>query len=266
MLQNIVIGQYVPVESPIHRLDARSKILAVLLMAVVVFLANDVMTNAILVAFVGLLVLLSRVPLRFFIKGMLPIFILIAFTFVLHALFTNEGNVLFTVLGFSIYSGGIIQGLFIAIRIGALVVVASLLTLTTSPIDLTDGFEAYLRPFKRFGVPSHEIALMMAISIRLIPTLLLEADRILKAQSARGADFTKGTLKTRLNTMTAFIIPLFVRSFKRAEDMATAMDARGYRGGEGRTKLRVLKWQGKDTVAIICIVLFGCTLFMLRYV
>ncbi|GAK04761.1 transmembrane component of general energizing module of ECF transporters [Geomicrobium sp. JCM 19037] len=264
MLQNIVIGQYIPVKSPLHRLDSRSKILALLLMAVIVFFANDAVTNSMLVGAIVIFVLLSRVPLKFFLKGMLPIFILIFFTFFLHAFFTNEGEVLFTFLGWSIYSGGLVQGFYIAVRIGSLVIIASLLTLTTSPIDLTDGFEAYLRPFKKIGVPSHEIALMMAISIRLIPTLLLEADRILKAQSARGADFTEGSLKTRLNTMTAFIIPLFVRSFKRAEDMATAMDARGYRGGEGRTKLRVLKWKLRDTIAIIIVITLGVLLWMAR--
>ncbi|QQK74364.1 energy-coupling factor transporter transmembrane protein EcfT [Salicibibacter cibarius] len=264
MLQNIVIGQYVPVSSPMHRLDARAKLLCLLALAGIVFLANEFWSYSALLAAVGSFVLLSRVPLKFFLKGLLPVFILVIFTFFLHAFFTNEGQVLFTILGFSVYSGGIEQGVFIAVRIGALVVFASLLTLTTTPIDLTDGFEYFLRPFKRFGLPAHEMSLMMSISIRLIPTLLLEADRILKAQAARGADFTKGSLKTRLETMTAFIIPLFVRSFKRAEDMATAMDARGYRGGEGRTKLRVLKWRVQDTVACMTVIGVGVVLVLLR--
>ncbi|MBB6451492.1 energy-coupling factor transport system permease protein [Geomicrobium halophilum] len=264
MLQNIVIGQYVPVTSPLHRLDSRSKLISLLALAVIVFLANEFWSYLALLATVVLFVALSRVPLRFFVKGLFPVFILIVFTFLLHAFFTNEGYVLFSILGFSIYSGGIEQGVFIAIRIGSLVILASLLTLTTKPIDLTDGFEFFLRPFKRFGLPAHEMALMMSISIRLIPTLLLEADRIMKAQAARGADFTKGTMKTRLETMTAFIIPLFVRSFKRAEDMATAMDARGYRGGEGRTKLRVLQWRLQDTIACIVVGGVGVVLAILR--
>ncbi|SDJ08248.1 energy-coupling factor transporter transmembrane component T family protein [Natribacillus halophilus] len=264
MLQNIVIGQYIPVDSPLHRLDSRAKILCLLALAVIVFLANEFWSYTALVTTVILFVVLSRVPLKFFLKGLLPIFILIIFTFFLHAFFTNEGAVLFSVLGFSVYSGGIEQGVYISVRIGSLVVFASLLTLTTTPIDLTDGFESFLRPFKRFGLPAHEMALMMSISIRLIPTLLLEADRILKAQAARGADFAKGSLRTRLETLTAFIIPLFVRSFKRAEDMATAMDARGYRGGEGRTKLRVLKWRARDTIACIIVAGVGVVLALLR--
>ena len=208
--------------------------------------------------------MISGVPLRYILKGMYPILILIVGTFLLHAFLTQEGEVIATVGAFSVYSGGIEQGLFIGLRLFFLVLVTSLLTLTTSPIDLTDGLEQMLQPLKRFGVPAHEVALMMSIAIRFIPTLFQEAEKIIKAQTARGAKFNSGSMKQRTQAMISLLVPLFIRAFKRAEDLALAMEARGYNGGEKRTKLRALTWRRKDTIACLIVAVSAVLLFFFQ--
>lgn len=264
MLEKMIFGRFIPGQSFIHRLDPRSKLLFVLLFVFAVFLANNVATYALLLAFTLLVIAASRIRLYFLLNGLKPILILIIFTFVMHLFFTREG-VLLVDWGFiKIYEEGLRQGIFISLRFLVLVLITSILTLTTSPISITDGMEDLLGPFKRFKLPVHELALMMSISLRFIPTLMDETDKILKAQLARGSDISSGTLKERVRAVIPLLVPLFVSAFKRAEDLAVAMEVRGYKGGEGRTRYRQLKWDFRDTTAMIVLVILVSSLYFLR--
>ncbi|QQE74709.1 energy-coupling factor transporter transmembrane protein EcfT [Brevibacillus composti] len=246
MLQNIAIGQYVPGHSFLHRADPRSKMLFIILFAFLVFMANNATTYVILLAFTAMLILLSRLSMVYILKSLRPVWILVLFTVVLHLLITKGGDVYFRWGWFSIEEQGVTQAIFISLRVSLLVLVSSLLTLTTSPIDLTEGLERLLGPFGRVGVPVHEIALMMSIALRFIPTLMEETDKIMKAQMARGANFTSGNLIRRAQNLIPIVIPLFISAFRRAEELALAMEARGYRGGVGRTRLRKLTLGWRD--------------------
>lgn len=256
MLQNIAIGQYVPGQSFLHRADPRSKLLFIIFFATLVFLANNAVSNAILVGFTLFTALLSRLSLSYIVKSLKPVWLLLLFTVVLHIFITKGGAVYFQWGWFTIEEEGIRQAIFISLRLGLLVLISSLLTLTTSPIDLTEGLERLLGPFGRIGVPVHEIALMMSIALRFIPTLMEETDKIIKAQTARGADFTSGNLIRRAKNLIPIAIPLFISAFRRAEELALAMEARGYRGGAGRTRLKKLSFTWRDTcVAVTAVVL-----------
>ena len=246
MLQNIAIGQYVPGHSFLHRADPRSKMLFIILFAFLVFMANNATTYVILLAFTAMLILLSRLSMVYILKSLRPVWILVLFTVVLHLLINKGGDVYFRWGWFSIEEQGVTQAIFISLRVSLLVLVSSLLTLTTSPIDLTEGLERLLGPFGRVGVPVHEIALMMSIALRFIPTLMEETDKIMKAQMARGANFTSGNLIRRAHNLIPIVIPLFISAFRRAEELALAMEARGYRGGVGRTRLRKLTLGWRD--------------------
>jgi energy-coupling factor transport system permease protein len=250
MMQNIIIGQYVHSNSVIHRLDPRSKLVATFLYVLIIFLANNIVTYGLLAIFTLSCLLLSRVPISFIMRGIRPILWIIVFTFILHILTTKEGDVLFQIGPVFIYEEGLRQASFISIRIALLILFTTLLTLTTTPIEITDGVESILSPTKRIGVPAHGLALMMSISLRFIPTLMQETEKIMKAQTARGANFSSGPFTERFKSIIPLLIPLFISAFKRAEDLAMAMEARGYRGGEGRTKLRELQWKIGDTFAI----------------
>lgn len=260
----MIFGRYIPGNSYIHKLDPRSKLLFVLFFVVAVFIANNVFTYALLLAFTLFVIFLSRIRLYFLLNGLKPILFLVAFTLLLHLFFTKEGDILFEWKIFKIYEEGLKQGIFISIRFLVLVLVTSILTLSTSPISITDGMEDLLGPFKRFKLPVHELALMMSISLRFIPTLMDETDKILKAQLARGSDISTGSIKERISAVIPLLVPLFVSAFKRAEDLAVAMEVRGYRGGEGRTRYRQLTWGWRDTVALSFLVLLIVALFFLR--
>ena len=263
-MEKMIFGRYIPGDSFVHKLDPRSKLLFVFAFIVVVFLANNVITYAILLALTLFVVVLSKIRLYFLINGLKPVIFLMVFTLVLHLLMTKGGAVLLD-LGFvKIYEDGLRQGVFISLRFLVLVFMTSILTLTTSPISITDGLETLLNPFKRFKLPVHELALMMSISLRFIPTLMDETDKIMKAQMARGSDLSAGPMKDRLKAVVPLLVPLFVSAFKRAEDLATAMEVRGYSGGEGRTKYRQLKWTAKDTISLVLLVVVAVILFMLR--
>ncbi len=264
MFQNIIIGQYVAGNSFIHDLDPRSKLTATFLFVLIVFLANNWLTYLILFLAVLVAMLVSNVSPNYIYKGMKPVFLLVIAMFILHAFFTKEGELLFAIGWFEVYLGGIIQGLFIAFRLLLLIMMTTLLTLTTAPIQMTDGLESIFGPLRRFNVPVHELALMMSISLRFIPTLLQETEKIMKAQMARGVDFTGGPITRRIKAIVPLLVPLFMQSFRRAEDLATAMEARGYRGGEGRTKLRELVWMKKDTMAVLTMTTIGFILLFLR--
>lgn len=246
MNNSLIIGQYVPGESIVHRLDPRTKITIIFFFVFVVFFANSVLSYGILTAFALVSMFTTRIPMYFIIKGLTPVWFLIVFTFILHLVVTKEGSVLVEFLGLKIYSGAIIQGFAISIRFFLLILVTSLLTLTTTPIEITDAIEDILHPLKKAKFPVHELALMMSISLRFIPTLMQETEKISKAQASRGVDFRTGPLKERIKAVVPLLVPLFVSAFKRAEDLAMAMEARGYQGGEGRTKLRELKFEQRD--------------------
>ncbi|KOO48443.1 energy-coupling factor transporter transmembrane protein EcfT [Viridibacillus arvi] len=264
MMEKMIFGRFMPGDSFVHKLDPRSKLLFVFAFIIIVFLANNPVTYAALFVFTLLVIFVSRIKLYFLINGLKPVIILMAFTFLLHIFFTKEGELLYHWKFISIYEEGLKQGIFISIRFLVLVFMTSILTLTTSPISITDGLEVLLNPFKKLKLPVHELALMMSISLRFIPTLMDETDKIMKAQMARGSDLSTGPIKERVKAVVPLLVPLFVSAFKRAEDLATAMEVRGYRGGEGRTRYRQLKWDSKDTLAILLLVAMTALLITLR--
>lgn len=264
MMEKMILGRYLPGDSVVHRMDPRAKLLFIFGFVLIVFLANNVLAYALLSLFTLVVILLSNVRIAFLMAGLKPVIFLILFTFLIHVFFTKEGEVLAQLGFFSIYKGGIIKGAFISLRFLLLIFVTSLLTLTTPPISVTDGIESLFGPLKRVKVPVHELALMISISLRFIPTLLDETDKIMKAQMARGADFTSGCVSSRVKAVIPLLIPLFVSAFKRAEELAVAMEARGYRGGEGRTKYRVLAWHLRDTAALFVLAVLAAALVGLR--
>ncbi|GAA0127335.1 MULTISPECIES: energy-coupling factor transporter transmembrane component T [Clostridium] len=265
MIKDITIGQYIIGESFIHKLDPRTKILISLLFIIVLFLATNVQGYVVVFLFLMLCIYVSKVPFRYIYKGLKPIFILMLITAVFNIFFT-KGETLVYQLGFlKIYKEGLVLAAFMIIRLTFLIAGTSLLTLTTSPIELTDGIERLLNPFKKIGVPAHELAMMMTIALRFIPTLMDETDKIMKAQMARGADFESGNLINRAKSLVPLLVPLFISSFRRAEDLAMAMEARCYRGGDGRTRMKVLKMTKKDTIAFVNFAIFTILIFGTRF-
>ncbi|MGM9944283.1 MAG: energy-coupling factor transporter transmembrane component T family protein [Lysinibacillus sp.] len=264
MMEKMIFGRYIPGNSFVHRLDSRSKLLFVFAFIIIVFLANNTITYSLLIAFTLVVILMSRIRLYFLINGLKPVIILMVFTFLLHILFTREGDIILELGFLKVYEEGLKQGIFISIRFLVLVFMTSILTLTTSPISITDGIETLLNPLKKVKLPVHELALMMSISLRFIPTLMDETDKIMKAQMARGSDLSAGPLKDRVKAIVPLLVPLFVSAFKRAEDLATAMEVRGYRGGEGRTRYRQLKWDVGDTFALLSLVVMVVLLIYFR--
>ncbi|ARK28547.1 energy-coupling factor transporter transmembrane component T family protein [Halalkalibacter krulwichiae] len=266
MLQNVIIGQYVAAPSFLHRLDSRSKLISAFLLVFIIFLANNWYANGLVILFTLFTVLISKIPISFIYKGIRPILWLVLFTFILHLFMTRGGEIVFNFGFLTVYEEGIRQGLFIAVRLLTIIMLTSLVTLTTKPIDLTDGLESLFNPLKKIGLPAHELALMMSIALRFIPTFMQETEKIMKAQMARGVDFTTGPIAKRIKALLPLLIPLFISAFKRAEDLALAMEARGYRGGEGRTKYRLLVWKWQDTSVIFLCMVFGLMIFVLRYI
>ncbi|MFT8319527.1 MAG: energy-coupling factor transporter transmembrane component T [Bacillus sp. (in: firmicutes)] len=264
MMGKMLIGRFVPMDSTLHRMDPRSKLIIIFSFICVVFLANNNWTYITLIGYVFFMVFLSKVPIKFIYNGLRPILWLIIFTLFIHLFFTKEGNVVFHYGWIKIYEEGIRMGILISIRFFLLIIMTSLLTLTTTPIELTDAIETLLGPLKKFKLPVHELALMMSISLRFIPTLMDETEKIMKAQIARGVEFSSGSIKNRIKAIIPLLIPLFVNSFKRAEELAIAMEARGYQGGEGRTKYRQLIWKTVDTVMLILLLFITCLLLLLR--
>lgn len=260
----MIFGRFLPGDSIVHKMDPRAKLLFVFIFIVAVFLANNVWSYAVLLAFTFLVMTISKIKLSYLINGLKPVMILLVFTLFIHVFFTKGGAVLVDWKFIEIHEEGLRQGIFISIRFLVLVFMTSILTLTTSPIAITDGMEMLLNPFKKIKLPVHELALMMSIALRFIPTLMDETDKIMKAQMARGSDMTSGPIKDRIKAVVPLLVPLFVSAFKRAEDLATAMEVRGYRGGDGRTRYRQLKWNLRDTLALVVLVLVIGLLVFLR--
>lgn len=249
MIKDITIGQYLPGSSVIHKLDPRVKILLSIIYIVILFIVSNFIGYAFIAAFTLLVIILARIPVKYLFKGLKPVIWIIVFTAVINAFFTTGGNELFAAGPITITDKGLYMSAFMIIRLLFLIIGTSILTLTTSPIALTDGIERLLSPFKKIGLPAHELAMMMTIALRFIPTLLDETDKIMKAQMARGADFESGNVIRRAKSLIPILVPLFISSFRRADDLAMAMEARCYIGGEGRTRLRQLKIESRDYVA-----------------
>lgn len=266
MLKDITIGQYLPGESFIHKLDPRTKILISLLFIICLFIVNKFIGYTVIIGFLLAVILIAKIPFRFIVNGLKPIFLLVIFTAVLN-IFMIKGTpeTLLCNIGFlSIYKEGLKTAAFMAIRLILLIIGTSLLTLTTSPIELTDGIERLLRPIGK--EIAHELAMMMTIALRFIPTLIDETDKIMKAQKARGADFESGGIIQKAKSLVPLLVPLFISSFRRADELAMAMEARGYRGGAGRTRMKVLRFTSRDTIAFIVFTLIIIWSFIVRFV
>lgn len=249
MLKDITLGQYFPGDTVVHRLDPRTKLLMVIVYIVALFLAKWVVSYAVMLAFLVTAVALSRIRPRALFKGLKPLLFIIIFTAIINVFYT-KGDVLVQFWIFKITREGLVNAGFLVLRIVMLVTGTFLLTYTTSPIALTDGLESLLSPLKAIHFPVHELALMMSIALRFIPTLIEETDKIMSAQKARGADFETGSLMQRAKALVPLLVPLFVSAFRRADELATAMECRCYHGDEGRTKLNVLHYQTRDYLVL----------------
>lgn len=260
----ITIGQYYPVTSVIHRLDARVKIGLTGLAIIAMFIIRDWFGFLLVTLFFGLIIIMGKLPLRWVFRALKPILYILIFTLLVHIFFT-EGRVLAQVWVFRATSEGLRNGLFISVRLILLVLGTSLLTFTTTPMELNDGIEYYLKPLTPLRVPAHELAMMMTIALRFIPTLLMESDKLIKAQVSRGADFESKNIFKRAKNFLPLLVPLFVGAFRRADDLALAMDARCYRGGKGRTRMRELKMETKDYIALVLSIVFLLLVSILGY-
>jgi energy-coupling factor transport system permease protein len=265
MLTDLTLGQYYPGNSFLHQMDPRAKILCTMIFIVAIFLAQSFWSYVLVTAFILLTISVSGVPFKMIVRAIKPLWFILLFTFAIH-LFTTPGDMLFSWGWLHVSRQGLINGTYMTLRLVYLIAYSSLLTYTTSPIVLTDGIEALLTPFRRFGVPAHELAMMMTIALRFIPTLLEETDRIMKAQASRGADFTSGNLMKRAKSMVPVLVPLFISSFRRADDLATAMEARCYHGGEGRTKMHLLNYGRRDRIGFAAVILVTAVLIAMRFV
>ncbi|CRH85043.1 Energy-coupling factor transporter transmembrane protein EcfT [Chlamydia trachomatis] len=263
-MDKLILGRYIPGDSIIHRLDPRSKLLAMFLFLLIIFWANNLVTNLLLLFFVLGLVLLSKIKISFFISGLKPMIGIILFTTLFQVFFAGGQEVLVKFWFITITLEGLQQAGIIFMRFVLIVFFSTLLTLTTMPLSLADGVEAGLAPLKYIKVPVHEIGLMLSMSLRFVPTLMDDTTRIMNAQRARGVDFGEGNIIQKVKSVIPILIPLFASSFKRADALATAMEARGYQGGEGRSKYRILHWKWSDTCTIAIMIGLGILLYFLK--
>ena len=265
MLKDITIGQYIPGESVVHRTDPRTKIVLTVLFMAVVFLIDSYHAFLILSLFTLVMILSSGIPVKYTLKGLKPVLIIIAFTVVINV-FTVSGTPVsdYGILRYITYEG-IHLSIKMALRLSMLIMGASLLTFTTTPISLTDGLEKLMKPFSSIGLPVHEIAMMMAIALRFIPTILEETEKIIKAQTSRGAEFDTGNILERAKSFIPVLVPLFISAFRRADDLATAMEARCYRGSTGRTRMKQLKFTGADIMSSAVMLVFSAALLFIEY-
>lgn len=259
MIRDITIGQYYPAKSVIHRLDPRVKLVSTLLYLISLFLFKSISGYLIATVFLAAVIRVSRVPFSFIVRGLKPIVMLLMITVLFNLFLTRSGEVLFSAWIFTITEGGLTTAVYMAVRLIYLIIGSSLMTFTTTPNELTDGMEALLHPLNKVRVPVHEVAMMMSIALRFIPILLEETDKIMKAQIARGADLESGNMIQRAKSMIPILVPLFVSAFRRANDLAMAMEARCYRGGEGRTKMKPLHYRGRDYTAYLVMAVYVVT-------
>ena len=267
MIRDITIGQYYPAKSILHRLDPRVKLVSTLLYLISLFLFRSVPGYVVATAFLVTIIKLSKVPFSYIVKGLKPIIFLLMITVVFNLFLTREGAVLFHAWIFTITEGGLRTAVYMAVRLVYLIIGSSLMTFTTTPNALTDGIESRLKPLEKVRMPVHDVAMMMSIALRFIPILLEETDKIMKAQIARGADLESGNMIQRAKSMIPILVPLFVSAFRRANDLAMAMEARCYRGGEGRTKMKPLRYQTRDRIAYTIVILYTVAVVAIgRYV
>ena len=263
MLRDITLGQYYPVDSVIHRLDPRTKLLGTLLFIISLFCMDSAWGYGLAALFLAMTIRLSKVPLKFMVRGLKAVLVLLLIS-VSFNLFLTPGREIFRLGFLKITWEGMRTAVFMAVRLIFLVLGSSVMTLTTTPNALTDGLEKGLGFLKKVGVPVHEVAMMMSIALRFIPILIEEADKIMKAQMARGADFESGNIVQRAKSMVPLLVPLFISAFRRATDLAMAMEARCYRGGEGRTKMKPLRYHRRDRLAQLLLVLYLAAVIVLR--
>lgn len=264
MLDKMILGRYIPGQTFIHQLDPRLKLIYSFLLMIIIFFANNVSSYSFLTGIILLIMILARLKLSFLFNGLKPILILLIFTMLMHLFLTKGGGTVFHYGIIDIERNGIIQGVFISLRLILIIFLTTMMTLTTSPISLTDALEAIFYPLKKLKIPVHELALMMSISLRFIPTLMDETTKVMRAQMARGSDMTSGPVIKRLKAVVPLLIPLFVSAFKRAEDLAVAMEVRGYQGDKGRTKYRKLDWDMQETLTLLTLIPIAALVFYLR--
>ena len=264
MLKDITLGQYFPGQSVIHRLDPRTKLTMLVVYIVALFLAEGWVSYGLVFVFLAVVIRLSTIPLKSILRGMKPLVMILIFTGVLNLFFTQDGEVLVKFWVLTVTSGGLSRALMMMARILMLISGTFLLTYTTSPIALTDGLEALMNPLKKVGVPVHELSMMMCIALRFIPTLIEETDKIMSAQKARGADFETGNIFQRAKALVPILVPLFISAFRRADELATAMECRCYHGGEGRTALRVLRYKAADYAVLAGFVVLTAGIIVLK--
>ena len=265
MLKDITLGQYFPGTTVAHKLDPRTKILLVVLYIVALFCAKGVAGYALMALCLAVCVRISKVGVKQLVRGLKPVLFIIIFTGILNLFFTPGDRYLVEIGFLRISDTGLKNAVFMVLRVMMLIMGTFLMTYTTSPISLTDGLERLLNGLKRFHVPVHELAMMMSIALRFIPTLIEETDKIMSAQKARGADFESGNIIQKAKALIPILVPLFISAFRRADELATAMECRCYHGGEGRTKLHVLKYEWRDYIALILGVLVVAVIFVLRH-
>lgn len=263
-MNNMILGRYIPGNSIIHQLDPRGKLLSMFLFIFLLFWANNIQTNVLLFAFVFGLMYVTCISVAFYVKGLKSMIFIIAFTTLFQLFATSQGTVLYHWWFFRVTDQGLMQAAIIFCRFLLIIFYSTVLTVTTTPLSLADAVEKILTPFKIIKVPAHEIGLMLSMSLRFVPTLVDDTNRIMNAQRARGVDFGEGNLLKKIRSFIPILIPLFASSFKRADALAIAMEARGYRGGEGRTRYRNLQWKIKDTLAIVVILLLMLLVFCLK--
>jgi energy-coupling factor transport system permease protein len=264
MLKDITLGQYFPGKSPIHLLDPRTKLLFLIIYFIALFTADGWVSYGIVLVFLSTVIYMTTIPLKTIVKGLKPLIFILVFTGILNLFMTPGENVLVSFWGLKITTEGLVQAIFMVSRILMLIVGTFLLTYTTSPIALTDGLESLLGPLKKLHLPVHELSMMMCIALRFIPTLIEETDKIMSAQKARGADFETGSLMQRVKALVPILVPLFIGAFRRADELATAMECRCYQGGEGRTKMKTLHYKRRDFVAFGCGAVLVAGIIVLR--
>ena len=263
MLKDVTLGQFFPGSTIIHRLDPRTKLILVIVYIVALFTAKSYISYAVVIAVFIACVAISRIGIKSLASGLKPILIIIIITAILNILFTRTGQVIFQVWKITVTWDGVRIAVFMVVRLMLLIMGTFILTYTTSPISLTDGLERLLSPLKKIRVPVHELAMMMSIALRFIPTLIEETDKIMSAQKARGANFETGSLLDRARALLPLLVPLFVSAFRRADELAVAMESRCYHGGEGRTRMNVLTMKRRDWVALILGAVFLAAVIML---
>ena len=263
-MDSMILGRYLPLDSFMHRADPRAKIMAMLVFIIAIFLPAGWWGYGVLGAIVFVSVILSKVSISYIIKAMKPMMFMLVFLLIINCLVVRTGSIAFSIFGFDVYMNAITQTLYIVVRLTLMISITTLLTATTKPLDLTLGIEDLLVPFKKIGVPAHEIAMMISIALRFIPTLIEETQRIMKAQASRGVDFEEGKLMEKIRGILSLIVPLFISAFQRAEDLANAMEARGYIPDRKRTRYKQLKMRGADylmmffSLLILASLIAGC--------